>query len=155
MDIATLALWTLTRWLHVIAAIVLLGGSIFLRFVLVPAAEKLAPEAHEALRGYLMATWKMFVHLGIVLLLASGLYNYLAVMLPMHRGDGLYHALMGTKILLALIIFFLAEALVGRAAVLDKLRQNRRTWLAVAVVLGVVIVAISGFLKVRGVMPSS
>jgi uncharacterized membrane protein len=148
----TLALQALIRWLHVATAIVLLGGSVFMRFVLLPAAEKLPPEAHDALRGHLMATWRFFVHIGVALLLASGFYNYLAVMLPAHRGDSLYHALMGTKILLALAVFFIAEALVGRAAVFASFRQNRRTWLAVAVLLGLVIVAISGFLKVRGVL---
>jgi uncharacterized membrane protein len=147
----TLALQVLVRWLHVGTAIVLLGGSVFLRFVVLPAAEKLSSESHEALRGHLVATWRFFVHFGVLLLLASGLYNYIAVMIPQHRGDGLYHALMGTKILLALVVFFVAEALVGKSAAFAKLRQNRQLWLGVAVLLGAMIVAISGFLKVRGV----
>lgn len=144
------ALKIVFRWLHVGTAIVLLGGSVFLRFVLLPAAEKLSTEAHDTLRTHLMSTWKLIVHLGVGLLLLSGLYNYLVVMVPLHKGDGLYHGLMGTKILLALAVFFVAEALVGKAAAFEKLRQNRKTWLAVAVLLGAIIVAISGYLKVRG-----
>ncbi|MCI0460811.1 MAG: hypothetical protein L0Z62_28010 [Gemmataceae bacterium] len=154
MDEAQIA-QLLFRWLHVGTAIVLLGGSVFLRFVLLPAAEKLSAEAHEALRGHLLATWKIFVHAGVLLLLLSGLYNYLVVMLPLHRGDSLYHALMGTKILLALVVFFLAEALVGRAAAFENLRQKRRLWLGVIVLLAALIVALSGFLKVRGPAPGS
>jgi uncharacterized membrane protein len=145
----TLALDTLFRWLHVGTAIVLLGGSVFMRFVLMPAAARLPTDAHETLRGHLMSTWKWFVHVGILLLLASGLYNYLAVMIPRHKGDGLYHALMGIKILVALGIFFLAEVLVGRAPAFEGLRQKRKLWLGVIVGLGAVVVAISGFLKVR------
>src|SRR4051812_46226728 len=96
----TLALKTLFRWLHVGTAIVLLGGSVFLRFVVLPAADRLSGDGPELLRGHLRATWKWFVHIGVALLLASGLYNYLVVMVPQHHGDGLYHALMGVKILL-------------------------------------------------------
>lgn len=140
----------LSRWLHVGTAIVLLGGTIFMRFVLLPAAMKLATDAHDTLRGHLMARWRIVVHTGVALLLASGLYNYIAVMMPQHKGDGLYHALIGVKILLALAVFFIAEALVGKSAAFETLRQNRKMWMAVAALLGVLIVAISGFLKIRG-----
>jgi uncharacterized membrane protein len=149
----TVALMILSRWLHVGTAIVLLGGTIFMRFVLLPAAMKLPTDAHETLRGHLLARWKIVVHAGVALLLASGLYNYIAVMIPQHKGDGLYHALMGVKILLALAVFVLAEALVGKAPVFEKIRQNRKMWMAVAVLLGLTIVAISGYLKVRGAVP--
>ncbi len=145
----TLVLNTLFRWLHVGTAIVLLGGSVFMRFVLMPAAEKLPTEAHDTLRGHIRAAWKVFVHAGIALLLVTGLYNYLVVMVPAHKGDSLYHALMGTKILLALAVFFLASVLVGRAAAFEKMRQNLRIWLGLVILLAALIVAISGFLKVR------
>jgi len=145
----TQALATLSRWLHVGTAIVLLGGFVFLRFVFLPASERLAGDAGESLRGQVRGAWKWFVHAGVLLLLASGLYNYLAVTIPAHKGDGLYHALMGVKILLALGLLFLAEVLVGRAPAFEKLRQDSRKWLAVVVLLGALIVAISGFLKVR------
>jgi uncharacterized membrane protein len=130
-------------------AIVVLGGSFFLRFVLMPAADAALAEAeHAALRDRLMATWRKVVTLGIALFLLSGLYNYLVVALPRHRGDGLYHALMGTKILLALVVFFLASALVGRSAAFAGLRRANRRWLVVTLLLGFTIVAISGYLKV-------
>src|SRR5438874_1735350 len=127
----TAFLQLVSRWLHVGTAIVLLGGTVFMRFVLLPAASKLPTDAHDTLRTHLLATWKMFVHIGVALFLATGLYNYIAVMIPLHKGDGLYHGLMGTKILLALGIFFLAEALVGKAPAFEKIRQNRKMWLAV------------------------
>jgi uncharacterized membrane protein len=139
------------RWVHVGTAIVVLGGAIFLRFVLMPAAQAvLADDVHQKLRERLMATWKRVVHAGIALFLLSGLYNYLVVMAPQHQGDGRYHMLLGIKILLALAVFFLSSALVGRAAAFEGLRKNARVWLAVNIALALVIVAISGFLKIRG-----
>ncbi|GIW82684.1 MAG: hypothetical protein KatS3mg105_4491 [Gemmatales bacterium] len=142
---------TVFRWLHVGSAIVLLGGTVFMRFVLMPQADKLDPQAHEQLRGDVLRTWKIFVHAGVSLLLISGLYNYIFVMIPKHKGDSLYHAMMGIKILLGLGVIFLGSVMVGRSSMFDKLRENRKMWLLVLVAAATVVVAISGFLKVRGI----
>ena len=138
-----------SRWIHVGTTIVLIGGSVFLRFVLTPAAASLPEPEHRALRERVIGTWKRFVHVGILLLLLTGFYNYLVIARPQHDGDALYHALMGTKILLALVVFFIASALVGKSKGLQKIRDNRNTWLLAAILLAAVIVAIAGFLKVR------
>lgn len=142
-------LWlsVLSRWTHVGTAIVILGGSVFLRFVLSPAASQLPEAEHQALRQNVMARWKRFVHVGIALFLISGFYNYIQAM-PNHKGDGLYHALIGTKILLALVVFTLASGLVGRSALFASLRNNPARWLGVIILLAAIIVGISGYAKV-------
>ena len=142
------ALDIMSRVVHVATAIVVLGGSIFMRFVLMPAATQLQEEDHEALHRRIMGTWKVVVMIGIVLFLASGFYNYLVVSLPKHRGDTLYNALMGIKILLAFGIFFLASTLTGRAAPFEHMRQNAKLWLGITILLGVLVVVIAGYLKV-------
>lgn len=142
----------LFRWLHVGTAIVLVGGTVFMRFVLMPSAEKLPTDAHDTLRSELIARWKRFVHAGILLLLVSGLYNYLKVAIPKHKMDpqkGLYHGLLGTKIILAFVVFFVASVLVGRSAKFEAMRQNRKKWLGFLVLLTAIIVAISGFVKMH------
>jgi hypothetical protein len=95
-----------------------------------------------------MAKWKMFVHGGIALFLVSGFYNYLVVLAPQHKGDKLYHALMGTKILLALVIFFLSSALVGRSKAFAGMRANPKLWQTVILALAAVVIGISGYAKV-------
>ena len=142
------ALDIVSRVVHVATAIVVLGGSIFMRFVLMPAATQLPEEEEQALRGRVMGTWKVVVMIGIVLFLASGFYNYLVVSLPEHRGDTLYNALMGIKILLAFGIFFLASALTGRVAAFECIRKNAKLWLGITILLGVLVVVIAGYLKV-------
>ncbi len=140
----------ISRITHVLTAIILVGGTAFSLLVVLPSVGALSEESRA---GFLQATtqrWKRFVHAGILLFLLSGFYNYFRAM-PLHKGDGLYHGLVGTKIILALIIFFIASALVGRSGALEKMRQNRGFWMKVMVILAVVIVAMSGFLKVRGV----
>ncbi len=144
-----IVLWldVVSRVVHVSTAIVLVGGAVFSAFVLLPSALGLTDEQRQTLHQGVVSRWKRFVHGGIVLFLASGFYNYFQAM-PKHKGDGLYHGLIGTKILLALVVFFLASALVGRSEGLKRFRDNRPFWTKVMVGIALVIVAISGFAKV-------
>ena len=144
-----LLLDVVSRFVHIATAIVLVGGSVFSLFVMAPALVTISDDARRKLAEALTEKWKMFVHFGIVLFLASGLYNYIRAM-PLHDGDGLYHGLVGTKILLALAVFFIASALVGRSKSLEGMRQSRLKWLRILVILATIIVGISGFVKVRG-----
>jgi uncharacterized membrane protein len=148
MDPLTL-LDVLSRWVHVGTAVVLVGGSVFMRYVLMPSASATLGEAeHDALRSQLIGRWKKYVAIGIALLLFSGLYNYVKVGIPEHKGDGLYHGLMGTKMLLGIAVFFLGSVLVGRSPRFEGLRQNRAKWLSVLILLSAIVIAIGGLLKV-------
>jgi uncharacterized membrane protein len=133
----------LSRWIHVGTAIVLLGGSIFQRFVLMPAAQPLPEAEHDQLRQRIMGRWKKIVMAGIALLLITGFYNYLSV-----KHEPRYHMFMGIKILLAFGVFFLASALTGRSAGLAGIRRNARLWLGVLIALASATVAIGGYLKI-------
>ncbi len=147
-----LLFYSLTRILHVATAIVVVGGTFFIRCVLFPAAtQNLADDAHARLRGGVMGIWKRIVHAGIVLFILTGGINYYRVIAAgTHKGDPLYHAVLGTKIILALVIFFIASALVGRAAAFEGMRRNAPKWMLVNLLLAALIVAASGFLRVRG-----
>lgn len=149
-------LWldVVSRVVHVATAITLVGGSVFTLMVLMPAAGTLAEDAHQKLATAVTGRWKKFVHGGVALFLISGLYNYTRA-IPMHKGDGLYHGLLGVKMLMALVVFFLAAAMVGRSPKLETFRVHRAKWLKVLVLLAAVIVSISGYVKVRGVPASS
>lgn len=143
---ALLPVDVLSRWVHVGTAIVLVGGSVFKRFVLMPAANGLPDSEHTALRERVMGTWRKYVGIAIGLLLLSGVYNYVrAIQAGRH---GLYHALIGTKIILALVVFFLASALVGRSPTFEPLRQQRKKWLAITILLAALVVALAGVAKV-------
>lgn len=144
---------TVSRVVHVGTAIALVGGTVFMRFVLHPAAKELSDAEHDKLRAGVIARWKRFVHAGILLFVVSGFYNYFRQM-PNHKGDGLYHMLVGTKMLLGFVVFFLASALVGRSKAFEAMRQQRAKWLSIIVLLAFVIVAISGFVKVRKFQPA-
>ena len=144
MDLELL-LGIISRWMHIGSAIVLLGGTICLKFVVGPVLKDQSQELKEAVRG----RWKRFVHAAIAGLLLSGLYNYLKAF-PLHRGDGLWHAMVDTKIILALGVFFIASVLAGRSKGTQKFRDNAAKWTTIAILLGLLIVAMSGIAKVVG-----
>lgn len=143
---ASFILSVISRWAHVGTAIVLVGGTAFYRLAVIPALEGDSTELIERIRN----RWKKVVHLGILIFLVSGFYNYFTMM-PKHRGDGLYHALVGTKILLAMFVFFIASALVGKKPGTQKFRDDAKKWTGIMLMVAAVIVAISGFVKVRPV----
>ncbi len=153
MDLS-LILDAVFRIVHVGTAITVVGGSVFMAFVLMPSATAISDDEHDKLRARVLGRWKMFVHIGVVLFIISGFYNF-AKMAPLHKGDSLYHALVGTKILLAFGVFFIAEALVGKSKAFEGMRQNRAKWLTIIVTLAAIIVSISGFVKVRGIQENA
>jgi uncharacterized membrane protein len=137
-----------SRWLHVLAAVVAVGGAFFMRFVLMPTATSvLSTEEHERLRTPLLKRWTIVVHSSILVFLLTGFYNYLAITRFEHEGQPLYHALFGIKFLLALCVFALAIALTSRSEAFAAIRANSRWWLAVLVVLGIMVVMLGGVMR--------
>lgn len=146
----------LARWAHILAAVVAVGGAIYLRVVLLPAARAtLGAEEHDRLRAALMPRWRAVVHTCIALLLVSGLYNYLVLMRPEHVGQPLYHAVFGVKFLLALAVFTLAIGLTSSGSLFAALHARRARWLSVLVALAVCVILLSGVLRAlpRGTPP--
>jgi uncharacterized membrane protein len=136
------------RWAHILAAVIAVGGTIFIRFVLMPtAAEVLGAEQHAAQRAAIMKRWQRWIMVCIALLLFSGLYNFVTLSLPRARGVPVYHALFGVKFLAALGVFFIASALTGRSKVFEGMRAHSRKWMTLNVILAVLVVLISGVLK--------
>ena len=140
----------LSRWAHIGAAVVLVGGAVFMRFALMPAAKELPEDVHNSLRERVMGNWRKIVGISILMLLLSGIVNYYFVMQDKPRLEGvkLYHPLSGVKMILAIVVFFLASALTGRAKGLEGLRKKSGFWLTVNLTLAAIIIAIAGYLKV-------
>ena len=139
----------LLRWLHILPAIALVGGIIFARLALLPAAEAL-PEGHrKTLQEGVRQRWIKVVMAASGLLILSGLVNFVRIIkgLPPEI-QPFYHAMFGTKFVLALLVFFLASVLAGRSAAFEKMRQNSRFWLTLTMILAIVLVCISGVLRI-------
>jgi uncharacterized membrane protein len=138
----------LSRWLHIFAAIIAVGGSIFIRFILTPIAKStLDAETHLKLRETVTRRWMKWVHTCILLFLISGFYNYLVVTRHVHEDQPLYHALFGMKFLLALVVFGLAIFLTLSRPIGVKLRDNGKVWMSLLILCAAAIVMISGVMK--------
>jgi uncharacterized membrane protein len=137
------------RWLHIGAAMMMVGGTIFLRAVLVPAARNtLSPEEGKTLREAVAKRWKKFVPWLIIAFVVSGLYNYIAVTRHDHPTDSPYHLLFVAKFFLAMLVFTLAMTLLSSESWSAKIRAKADKWLVVLLALAAAVVGIAGYLKV-------
>lgn len=144
MDLLNYAL----RWLHILSAIVMVGGVFYLRFAVLPAATSLPDDQSERLRGALRRSWAKWVMISIALLLATGLANMFLIPMQNEFPEGAnYGMLVGIKFMLALPVFFIVSTLNGRSKNAERFRQKTRLWLNVALVLSVIIVCLGGYLR--------
>jgi uncharacterized membrane protein len=137
------------RWLHILAAITAVGGTIFARFVVLPSQHVLGDRERNELHAQMRARWSKIVAACIGFLLLSGLYNIYVIeahtLAP--KNYSWYRPLFGVKFLLAIAIFGIASLLSGKTAAADRIRQNARFWMNLNIVLAVLVVCISGFLR--------
>jgi uncharacterized membrane protein len=156
-----LALELILRWLHIFGAIMLVGSTIFMRCVYVPAKLQSGQEPGPAFAERQRQLWARMVMLSSGTLLLSGLVSFVLIVkrynfAEIFPGD-MYHALFGVKFLLAMIVFFLAAALSGRSALAKRLRERERLWLMVNMVLAILVVCLGGVMKLaqRSEKPAS
>lgn len=137
------------RYMHIIGAIMLMGGTIFMRFALAPTVAELDEQSRRAMHDSIRARWAKFVMIGITLLLISGIANLgLAARYEFGPPVGkMYNMLAGVKFILALPIFLFASFLAGRSATAKKFQANAPLWMNVNLALALVMVLIGGFLK--------
>jgi uncharacterized membrane protein len=150
------------RLLHILAVITLVGGSVFMRFALLPAVGGMTDEQRRSLMEAVRTRWARWVQVAILFLLVSGLINFV-MFVRAAKGYGdewretyhmAYQMLFGVKFLLALGIFALVSILTGRSAGTQKIRDNYRFWINVNLALALAVVMISGVMRLTHVGPT-
>ncbi len=133
-----------SRVLHILSAIILVGGLFYIRSILSPAGV-------DACFAGRRAVWARWVGMATFLLLASGIYNLLIIINQAKAAgeklDPTYHALIGIKLLLALGVMFLMAVLAGKSALAEKFRGNMRKWLNIAWMAALATVVIGALLR--------
>jgi len=151
------------RWFHLIAAMILVGGTIFMRFALVPSVGALSDDERKALHQQVRSRWSKLVMASIAFLLISGFVNYAIFLSTIHSEgweqwrshcNGLYQAAFGVKFLLAMAMFFIASAVSGTSESMKQFRQNAKLWLTVNVILALAVVALAGIMRLTHVGPN-
>ena len=137
-----------SRWLHLAAVIVAVGGAAFTLLALMPAAKATLPDqVHARLRDVLRTRWSTIVFTCIGVLLLTGSLNFALLAMPPKVDPIPYHPIFGVKFFAAMGVFFIASALAGTAPGLAKMRERRAMWLTWLLVLAGVIVLLSGILS--------
>ncbi len=132
----TIALGVLMRWVHISSVVILIGGIVYARWALAPAAAAAGDKRIGAEAGARYRAWMLAALIGI---LGSGLYNFLT---KEFYPPG-YHMWFGIKILLALHIFAVAFLL----AKPDASDEKRARWMSGVIVSGFLVIAISSWLR--------
>lgn len=136
------------RWVHILSVVVAVGGTVFLRFIFLPTARRvLNGQELDRLRETTVARWRVTVFACIGLLLASGTFNFVAVIASKGRASPAYHPLFGTKAVLAGAVFVIASGLVGRHQAFEPMRRKPGRWLLINVILATIVILISGVLR--------
>ena len=143
------AVSVLMRWAHIVSVSLLVGG-LGLFYALCddpllapPPAGKGKQEAPE--RPWIGAARSMFSRATLASILTGA---YFAVRdFPSHKGDRVFHSLFGTKMILALVVFFFAAATAGRARCLRFVRANRARFLRVALFAAAAATLVAGMIR--------
>jgi uncharacterized membrane protein len=136
------------RYMHILGAIALMGGTIFARFAVLPALGTLSDEVRFELHGQLRRRWAHVVRLAALFLLISGIAN-LGIYGAMYEFPTFskYNMIAGIKFVLALPIFFIAELLTGKSKLALRIQEKPKFWLSVNLLLALSMVFIGGGLR--------
>src|SRR5262245_3799351 len=138
------------RILHIGAAILAAGAAFFQWRALHPTLAALAPEQRRPIREAVVARWRPVVFACIAILLVTGLINFVAYKIPAYKTHplkGMYHGLLGVKILAALLSFHCATVLALPGAKGEKYRDRAGFWLTALVVSLAVVIVIAAVLN--------
>lgn len=133
----------LLRVMHTTCAGTLLGGLVYMRFVLAPKSA--ADAEHDCYAGR-RGAWAACVGVCTALLLASGSYNFW-VTITENDVPKQYHMIFGIKFLLAFAVFALMALLAGKTDVAAKLRGKLVRWLNVTLTLVLAVFLLGAVLR--------
>ncbi|MFH0792985.1 MAG: CopD family protein [bacterium] len=136
----------INQWIHLTAAVVGLGGVVFIRLILFPVLQATDPDTAKSLQPRITARFVPVLWLCLTLLLLTGPYN---IHILADRGfDNLpsayLHALLA-KLVLVVILFF--SAAVATFPMFARFKSKRPALLLLNVVLGILILLLSAFLR--------
>lgn len=145
MDLTTqTVLFAVSRFFHISAAVIAVGGTFMLRYAVLPAIEdqerlNVQADLHSSIRRRL----QVIIPVAIGLLLLSGLVNLMRAFMVAPPPPVAYHMILGVKLLLAFGMFGVAMGLVWPSTPPNAIQRKRRMWLSFNVHAGLLLIACS------------
>jgi uncharacterized membrane protein len=143
----TFWLMLLSRILHILGAIILVGGLFYIRTIISPVSAPPGTAPVDQFFGGPRAKWAKWVGIATALLLITGLFNYVMIIKQNERLASSYHMLAGLKMLAAIVVFLVAALLAGKTAAADAIRTNWRMWLTFCLLLSIITVIFGSLLR--------
>ncbi len=134
-----------SRVLHILSAVILIGGLFYIRTILSPAG---AEACFAGRRG----VWAKWVGIATLLLLVTGFYNFIIIIGESKAEGGVklpptYHMLFGVKFLLAIMVMFIAAILAGKTEAAERFRGQMGKWLNIGWLAAVAIIVVAAILR--------
>ena len=148
MDPLTLVM----RVLHIVPAVFLAGGILFMWSSLLPGIAALPDETKKDVQAGIRSKWAKIVMICSALLLASGLYNAVTNILQ-YKYATPYHMFVTLKLVLALAVMFISARLSGRSESAEKFREKAPFWMTVNTAIVIVIIFLGSTMKVSDKTP--
>ncbi len=139
------------QWLHVGSVVLVIGGFFFFRAILIPIANRHTRPAvfiAAALRRFRGVVWGT-----LLAILISGLYNFITFLRAARAGIAevsnysLYIFVLGIKLFIVFFIFTIAIVLTFPYPVFGVFQKKPSPWLNIAVILGLIVIFFSAFLR--------
>lgn len=130
------------RYLHIVSAILLVGGSAFVAACLLPSMRLLEDNFRESLMTMVSKRFVKVLWIGMVGLIVSGVYNWVLSVGDYKAMGPKGNAVIGTKVLLAAIMFIIIWA---QSTGLIKLKP--RACLIINLHLAAIIILLAGLLR--------
>ena len=140
-----------SRVLHILSAIILVGGLFYIRTILAPSASS-PDKIGETCFGDRRAVWAKWVGISTAFLLLTGIYNLIYIIGESKADGGVklpptYHMLFGVKFLLAMMVMFIAAILAGKTEAADRFRMQMKKWLNIGWLAAMAIIVIAAILR--------
>jgi uncharacterized membrane protein len=136
---------TLMHAIHLMAAVLGLGGLGYLLLTLLPSLEVLNPEQRQVLSRAVTERFRWISWSAMVLLAITGIYSVRCYYWEVPWGWA--WKLLTIKIVLSFALFIMVLLLTLPVRFLAPLRTRRRQWLLATFLLGIVVVVISAYLR--------
>ena len=135
------------RYIHIVSAIIAVGGMAFMLFCVSPAVRLLDDKLRESLVGLMHSRFQRVVWFCIAGLVISGTYTWILFADDYKKMGPMGNALIGTKVLLAIIMF----AVVGARSM--GMMKNARAALMINIHLGAIVILLGGILRYLHLKP--
>ena len=136
---------SIVQWIHLVAAVIAVGGMVFVLFILMPSLGVLGEDQRALLTKKVLGRFRWASWGAILLLIGSGLYG--VRVRAWEAPWGPYWKLLTLKIFMALVVFVIILLLTLPIPALEPFRAKRRKWLSIALGVALGVILISAYLR--------